>query len=118
SVRVGAVRAGTPRVPAGTIAASRRDELRARARGLCSRGTAGPGVSQDPGRPTSFPPFMLFDVLRLLAVSVLVLATRLSAAAPVLAPHVSVDLLADAAAVAPGGELSIGVRFVLEDGWH
>jgi DsbC/DsbD-like thiol-disulfide interchange protein len=34
------------------------------------------------------------------------------------APHTSVELIADRSAVPPGGSLRLGVRFVLEPGWH
>ena len=39
-------------------------------------------------------------------------------AAPVSAPHLTVDLIADNAAVAPGHELQAGLKFNLEKGWH
>ena len=55
---------------------------------------------------------------RCLAVVALVLLPVRGRCAPVAAPHVHVDLVADAASVQPGRELSLGVRFVLEEGWH
>jgi thiol:disulfide interchange protein len=61
---------------------------------------------------------MTFAVPRLLALSLLVLMAGPSAAVPVTAPHVRVELVAESAAVAPSSELSVGLRFVLEDGWH
>ncbi len=38
--------------------------------------------------------------------------------APVMAPHVRVELLTETTAIEPGHALSAGVRFVLESGWH
>jgi len=37
---------------------------------------------------------------------------------PVQAPHLQVDLIADTTALAPGRDATLGVRFVLEKGWH
>lgn len=39
-------------------------------------------------------------------------------AAPVAAPHVVVDLVSEVADVAAGHPVTLGIRFVLEDGWH
>jgi thiol:disulfide interchange protein DsbD len=53
-----------------------------------------------------------------LAVLGFVLLPVSALSAPVAAPHVQVELMADAASVQPGRDVSVGVRFVLEDGWH
>jgi thiol:disulfide interchange protein len=55
-----------------------------------------------------------------LSVAVLCLAALVAraGATPVVTPHVQVELVTDAAAIAAGHDVTIGVRFVLEDGWH
>lgn len=61
-------------------------------------------------------------MLRLpLAILALLLPFALGAPAlamPVAAPHVRVDLLAETATVQPGRDATVGLRFVLEEGWH
>ena len=41
-----------------------------------------------------------------------------SAASPIVAPHVQVELVADVAAIEPGRDLRLGVHFVPEAEWH
>ncbi len=53
--------------------------------------------------------------LAVLALSLLPACASAVSAEP---PHVQVSLLADAGSIQPGRDLSVGVRFVLEDGWH
>jgi len=58
-------------------------------------------------------------VLRLLsAVVVLLLAPPCVVAAPVHAPHVEVELVADVDSVRPGEPFDAGLRFALEKDWH
>jgi DsbC/DsbD-like thiol-disulfide interchange protein len=54
-----------------------------------------------------------------LALVVSLLAAHAAAiAAPVQAKHARIELLSQQAAVAPGGNLLLGVHFLLEPGWH
>lgn len=39
-------------------------------------------------------------------------------ASPVVAPHVQVELVSDAATLVAGNDVTVGVRFVLADDWH
>src|SRR5262245_57136879 len=48
----------------------------------------------------------------------LVASTGAGWAAPVSAPHVQVELLADARSVQPGRTVGVGVRFSPDPGWH
>jgi len=41
-----------------------------------------------------------------------------SPAAPVSAPHLTVDMVADSASIAPGRDFQTGLKFNLEKGWH
>src|SRR6185369_5142064 len=54
--------------------------------------------------------------------SVLLLASALLSApvsaAPVAAPHITVELVADATSIAPGRTVGIGVRLAPAAGWH
>ncbi len=38
--------------------------------------------------------------------------------APTIAPHVQVELVAETASIQPGHDTTLGLRFVLQDGWH
>jgi DsbC/DsbD-like thiol-disulfide interchange protein len=56
--------------------------------------------------------------MRLLAfISLLLIATPAWAGLTV-APHVQVELLADGASIQPGRDATVGVHFLLEEGWH
>lgn len=57
-------------------------------------------------------------VLLAAAIVALVTLPRAADAIMVSAKHVDVELVADAAAVAPGATFRLGVRFVPEKGWH
>jgi len=82
-------------------------------------GTWRAGATAARSTPRDIPSRMTAAAVRSIPlVLVLLAAARTSVATPIAAPHVQVELVADAAAVAPGAELSVGVRFVLEDGWH
>lgn len=48
----------------------------------------------------------------------LLLCSATALARPVSAPHLTVDLIADNAAIAPGQKLEAGFKFNLEKGWH
>jgi DsbC/DsbD-like thiol-disulfide interchange protein len=57
--------------------------------------------------------------LHSLALLTVLLATGAAAVAePVQAKHARLELLAEQNAVAPGADLLLGIRFVLEPGWH
>jgi len=53
----------------------------------------------------------------ILFIFALLLCAQISAA-PVSAPHLTVDLIADNAALAPGRDFQAGLKFNLEKGWH
>jgi thiol:disulfide interchange protein len=83
----------------------------------------GPGLNAPALRPSdrrrrADASSMTLAVPRLLALLLLLASAPPLATGAVDAPHVRVALLADSATVAPGGELSLGLHFVLEDGWH
>ncbi len=54
----------------------------------------------------------------LLALLGLVLASGRALSAPVVAPHVQVELVAERASIQPGHDAGVGLRFALEPGWH
>jgi len=48
----------------------------------------------------------------------LALLPAAAGSAPVTAPHVRVELLTETTSVQPGHDLSVGIRFALDEGWH
>lgn len=61
---------------------------------------------------------MSWSVRVLAAILCLVLAPLRAAGAPVQAPHVEVELVADVDSVRPGEPFAAGLRFALEKDWH
>jgi len=54
----------------------------------------------------------------LFVLAILGLLCAPGSAAPVSAPHLTVDLVADSATIAPGRDFQAGLKFNLEKGWH
>lgn len=52
------------------------------------------------------------------AIFLLLLSLPSSWAAPASAPHLTVELVAENASIAPGGSFKAGLKFNLEKGWH